>query len=406
MKQLSILDKFKVVLDITMSNKILLIIMMLLLFFSILMINRKNVKRSKIIYGLIYVILIITIIVKYYSSLSVMYDSMMDNLFIVFYFPNISVYVAAIIVTNIIMWVSMFSSKTKRITKVVNSFVFFLLHYILILVLNVVAHNKLDVFDSVSLYRNANIHSLIELSSNIFVIWIVYLVLYKIISSYLENKEYKTVKQTVTVKTVKNTYNTSFSALSNYISTLDAPMIVKRDRGLNVQKINAPIVVKKDSFINNELNRSINILSVPYVVRREEVKNNKLDKSINILSVPYVVRREEVKNNKLDKSINILSVPYVVRRDDKLNNFIPSGISLLKSPVLVKREQTKIIYATPFNKNTSIPETDFSSKDYKEVLDMLHKQDQKSILDKEEELRIEKENQDKLSQLMELYSII
>ena len=383
MKQLSILDKFKVVLDITMSNKILLIIMMLLLFFSILMINRKNVKRSKIIYGLIYVILIITIIVKYYSSLSVMYDSMMDNLFIVFYFPNISVYVAAIIVTNIIMWVSMFSSKTKRITKVVNSFVFFLLHYILILVLNVVAHNKLDVFDSVSLYRNANIHSLIELSSNIFVIWIVYLVLYKIISSYLENKEYKTVKQTVTVKTVKNTYNTSFSALSNYISTLDAPMIVKRDRGLNVQKINAPIVVKKDSFINNELNRSI-----------------------NILSVPYVVRREEVKNNKLDKSINILSVPYVVRRDDKLNNFIPSGISLLKSPVLVKREQTKIIYATPFNKNTSIPETDFSSKDYKEVLDMLHKQDQKSILDKEEELRIEKENQDKLSQLMELYSII
>ena len=382
MKQLSILDKFKVVLDITMSNKILLIIMMLLLFFSILMINRKNVKRSKIIYGLIYVILIITIIVKYYSSLSVMYDSMMDNLFIVFYFPNISVYVAAIIVTNIIMWVSMFSSKTKRITKVVNSFVFFLLHYILILVLNVVAHNKLDVFDSVSLYRNANIHSLIELSSNIFVIWIVYLVLYKIISSYLENKEYKTVKQTVTVKTVKNTYNTSFSALSNYISTLDAPMIVKRDRGLNVQKINAPIVVKKDSFINNELNRSI-----------------------NILSVPYVVRREEVKNNKLDKSINILNVPYVVRREDKLNN-LPNSINVLKSPVLVKREQTKIIYATPFNKNTSIPETDFSSKDYKEVLDMLHKQDQKSILDKEEELRIEKENQDKLSQLMELYSII
>ena len=56
MKQLSIMDKIKVVIDMTKSNKMFFVILILLLFLSILFAttSRKNAKESKITYGLIY----------------------------------------------------------------------------------------------------------------------------------------------------------------------------------------------------------------------------------------------------------------------------------------------------------------------------------------------------------------
>ena len=72
------------------------------------------------------------------------------------------------ITTNIIMWISMFSKKSKRIVKIINSIVFFLMHYILILSLSIITNDKLDVFDSTKLYQNTDIHSLIEAFAKVF----------------------------------------------------------------------------------------------------------------------------------------------------------------------------------------------------------------------------------------------
>ena len=186
MKQLSLLDKLKVVVDLTSSDKTYIIVICLLAFLSILFAttNRKNAKESKKTYGIIYIISLIAIIIKYHASLSTMYDNMMNNIFVIIYFPNISVYLAAIITTNIIMWISMFNKNSKLFTKIVNSVAFFAMHYLLILLLSIITANNLDVFNQTSLYSNSEVHSLIELSSNIFVIWIIYLVVYKLLRSY------------------------------------------------------------------------------------------------------------------------------------------------------------------------------------------------------------------------------
>lgn len=232
MKQLSLIDKFKVVMDITNSDKTYIVVICLLAFLSILFAttNRKNAKESKKTYGIIYIIALIAIIIKYHASLSTMYDNMMNNLFIVFYFPNISVYLAAIIATNIIMWVSMFSKKTKTLTKIVNSVVFFSMHYLLVLLLSVITNNNLNVFSQTSLYSNTEVHSLIELSSNIFIVWIIYLVIYKILRTYFENKALKTKTVTETVINKKEvTLQSQSTKMPYYINTLSAPYTVKRE---------------------------------------------------------------------------------------------------------------------------------------------------------------------------------
>lgn len=304
MKQLSLLDKLKVVIDITSSDKTYIIVICLLAFLSILFAttNKKNAKESKKTYSIIYIIAIVAILIKYYSSLSTMYDNMVNNLFIVVLFPNISVYLAAIIVTNIIMWVSMFSKKTKTVTKIINSIIFFAMHYLLILLLSTITNNNIDVFNQTSLYQNSQVHSLIELSSNIFIIWIIYLVIYKLFITYFTRKH---LEKEETVK----------------------------------EKAAAP---------------QETTTSLPYY--------------INTIPVPYTVKREPTK--------------------------------------------TQIIYQTPTNDNTAIYDEMLTLEDYKTVLSMLkdknkapHVEDANKF-DIKERNKIEEENEQKLSELMELYRSI
>lgn len=61
--------------------------------------------------------------------------------------------------------------------------------YIFILTLNIITTNQLDVFTQESIYGNKNVQALIELSSTIFVSWILFLVIYKLIRIYQMGKE-------------------------------------------------------------------------------------------------------------------------------------------------------------------------------------------------------------------------
>ncbi|MBP3840595.1 MAG: hypothetical protein IK997_00555 [Bacilli bacterium] len=369
MKQLSIMDKIKVVIDMTKSNKMFFVILILLLFLSILFAttSRKNAKESKITYGLIYLACIAAIVIKYFKSISSMYDCMMNNLFIVFYFPNISVYVAAIIITNIIIWVNMFSKKSRAIIKAVNSAVFFFMHYILILLLSIIANNNLNVFDSTSLYANKNVHSLIELSSNIFIIWIIFLIVYKIVISYLERgKEEVTVVEKVVVK------NKLPKALKK-INELDAPMLIKREARNNlckyIDEVDAPIRVKRDK--------------------------RGLDKNINLINAPISIKRDErVNTNKTYSNINMVEIPSVVTQKQKINKTVKN----------IQKTVTTTIYDSVVNTNRNV---DLFGDDYKEVLTVLQNEYVPYVkTTKEEELKLERENERKLSQLMDMYRSI
>ena len=149
--------------------------------FMFLTTNKKNAKKSKKIYKTIYIILIGTIILIYNSSLSSMYDYMMNNFFIGFYFPNLAIYLAAIILTNVILLKTIFNFREDKLLKILNTIVYSIIHYLLILILEIINSNKLDVFDQVAIYKNNDIAGLISLSSTLFIIWIIFIIVYKTI---------------------------------------------------------------------------------------------------------------------------------------------------------------------------------------------------------------------------------
>ena len=328
MRQLSILDKLKVLFDLTMNNKWFILIIALLILISIVFIttSRKNIKKNRKIVISTYILVILAIIIIFNKSILSMYDSMMNDLFIIFYFPNISVYVAAIIATNIIVLTSVFSKKTSKINKVINSIVFFLLHYILVLILNVISTNNLNVFNQQALYKNTDIHSLVELSSNIFIVWIIYLVIYKIINNYLISKKSTVVVEKVIEVTKKETNTSKKYKVPKYIKVLKNPIKLKQGSrfGDNVRIIDAPLTVKNIKTVKEEFMENVKSIKSPIIIKRRQPVTS------------YDLFKEEFMSN-----IKSIKAPVLIKRDYSFG-----GIRAINSPVTIKNEgsiKTKFI---------------------------------------------------------------
>ena len=201
MSKMSLLDKIKVFFEVSKSSSWFLLIISLLLVVGIVLIrtNKKNTDRNKKIYIAFALIVTSLVVLNYHESINNIFDYMMNNLFIAIYFPNLAIYFAAIIITNVIVWISIFNFKTSEIIKRLNVVIYMIINYLLFLILNVVSTNKLDVFSRDSIYKNTKATALIELSSIIFIIWIVFLIVYKIILVYLR-KDYKPKVKKILVK--------------------------------------------------------------------------------------------------------------------------------------------------------------------------------------------------------------
>ena len=205
MSKLSLIDKLNVLINVSMASQTYLIALVVLLVFGIILAftNKKNEKLHKILYFIMTVVIIAMLVASYHSSLGKMINYMMNNFFIVVYFPNIAIYLAAIIAMNIIVWISIFSFKSSRQIRVLNISVYVIMNYLMALLLKIINSNHLDIFDQQSIYSNKEATSLIELSSIVFIVWIIFLVLYKIILIYIK-KEYKPkVKRIIVRKKVK-----------------------------------------------------------------------------------------------------------------------------------------------------------------------------------------------------------
>lgn len=191
MSKLSLLDKLKVLSDVTSSSGLFIVAIVILIALTALLIttNTKTRKISRFVYIAIYGAIIIVSILFYREELFELFDYMMNNFFIAIYFPNLAIYFAAIVTTNIILWISIFNRKITKWIRTINTIIFCFIHYLLILIINIITTNKLDIFDQTSIYENQEALALIELSSTIFVVWILFLIIYKIIRIYQDNQE-------------------------------------------------------------------------------------------------------------------------------------------------------------------------------------------------------------------------
>lgn len=205
MSKLSLLDKLSLFIDVAKDSlwSVLILLILIVLVYLFSKTDKKTMKRNKIIYIGFSLLVLILLFIFYFPSIGKIFDNMMNNLFIVIYFPNLAVYFAAIIATSIILWISLFNYKTSQIIKRVNLVMYLIINYLFALVLYTINNNKLDIFNTESIYTNKQATALIELTSILFVIWIIFLVVYKLVLIYLRRDYRPQVKKVLVKKEVK-----------------------------------------------------------------------------------------------------------------------------------------------------------------------------------------------------------
>ena len=256
MSKLSFIDKMGILVEVSKSSKLFILVLILLVVLGAVFstTNRETAKRNKIIYILVTIFIMVLIVATYHAPLGNMFGYMMDNFFIAAFFPNLAIYCAALIIMNIILWISLFDYRTSNSIKMLNIFIYVIMNYLLALVLNVINSNGLDIFTQSSVYGNKQATALIELSSLIFLVWILFLIIYKIILVYLR-KDYKPkVKKILVKRTVKK-------LPENYEPTL-IPSIVQSSINTFNKQEETPEIIGMTDIIPQESSKTIGIKDI------------------------------------------------------------------------------------------------------------------------------------------------
>lgn len=419
MTQTTILDKLKVILDVSMSSKLFIAVILFIILITLVSLttNRKNVRRTKIIYGLTYLIIIAAIIVFYYDSLGKMFDYMMNNFFIVLYFPNVAVYLAAIIITNIIVLVSVFNFKTPKLVRNINVIIYGIINYLLALVLNVVTKNNLDIFSQTSVYGNANAQAIIEVSSTIFMIWLAFLVIYKMIRMYQKKDE--PVRRKVIVKKVRK--------LPDGIVEVPVPLFVK-GQPKKVEEVKTkedPVIVttftddlklEKEALEKQleeaekklkQAEEQIKVHETTIKIKTDEVEEKLRLAEEQIKVHEETIKNKEQENSKLEQEQIALQYEQVQLQQEKAKlqqektKLLQENKKLqdAKVEVLEVKEETKVDATAAIMKNL---DNMFTLEDYK-ILATILKDRQKKKNEQKLKEEIRKQEQLKFAQIHEAY---
>ena len=253
MARLSFIEKLSVLFNLTKSSTLYIIILLAIAALGLILVtsSKKSDKTTKIFYVTIYIILVMTLLYTYKDSLSNMLDYMMNNLFIIIYFPNLAIYLAAIITTNIICWVSIFNKKAQKIIKRINIAMHCIITYILVLILNIINENKLDVFSQTSVYGNKTAQALIELSSTIFIAWILFLIIYKIIKPYFIKEKVPT--KVIVKKVVQTPANYKPIEAPYQVKAINNSIKVEKEKNSNVSQYNDLLTIDDYKLLLNIL---------------------------------------------------------------------------------------------------------------------------------------------------------
>ena len=174
MNDFSLIEKIKILMDIIASSPLFLFCFMIGVAVLILFIIcvKKEKKINKWIFISIWIALAIILIINYNSIVLNLIDSLFDSLFMALYFPNITVYISILLISNFSFIYSLINKKIDKKFKIVNFLNALVLNLFLILIIDIVKNNSIDIYNQLSIYTNPNLLVLLQLNSAIFTSWI------------------------------------------------------------------------------------------------------------------------------------------------------------------------------------------------------------------------------------------
>ena len=186
MANFSFADKIKILVNTILSTPFFSLSALLGLILAILMIldiiKHKKIRRRYYIASWFFVFLFI--IVKYIKVIPALVDNLINQVFMVLYFPSIGVYMFLLILINI-GFIYCLIKNIHKSYKILSGIISIIMDLLFILIINIIIENKIDITSEITLYTNSNLLVLLELSTALFVSWILLIIF---ISAYLKLK--------------------------------------------------------------------------------------------------------------------------------------------------------------------------------------------------------------------------
>lgn len=320
MIQVNILEQLKTLFNIFINNKNVLIISIISfvsLFALILTSILKNKKITKIICFIIYFGIFGTLFYFYHIQIWSFIDYLMNNIFIFLFFPNLAVWTLVIIITNIILVKSIINLNENKIKKIINIIFFVLFNIIFYLIIDNVINNKVNVYEQLSIYTNNDLMILIQLGMNIFLIWLVLLLIIKL-ANKIETPSIRHHEKKIVFDNIL-----TVQELENDDNQLKNNLIPENSMAIEDIKDNNYIEIKNDEVIPSKYNEYIDIIPV---------KKNNVNKVINNIENKNNI--EEIDNyieinNKEDKDHVLLSSMEELFQNNNDNNTNNSDMDVL-----------------------------------------------------------------------------
>lgn len=416
MSYLSIVEKFKILFDMILDVKFIFIFLGVLVIATFLYLIKKINNRKYIMIITLSLLLILGIdIVINYKELAEVFDNFMTIFFSNIYFPSVYVYVGTLLIVAIAFITSMFNKMLNKIYKIINGVTFVMNNILLVIILNIIAKNKIDVFTPNELYTNINLVAVLEISIGLFVLWVLSLIVAyttSVICDRIGNKrrEFVTCDIKPDVEGIDITKDTS--SYNNVLTPVEAvsevkePSIVTYEiKSNNVEpevieevsnvdtnvgtddvKENNSNVVTFDDILNGRIpvNYYENVLSVDEhdIVNPQEVFENKYkeykEKS-NIESFQDIVNDANedkvviIKNNKVKDNlrINTVTLDSLEDKNDIVDTMVTSESSGNENISEVTNELDNTGKIDVVTSNEEIRKDSYSLDDYKKFIAML-----------------------------------
>lgn len=416
MSYLSIVEKFKILFDMILDVKFIFIFLGVLVIATFLYLIKKIDNRKYIMIITLSLLLILGIdIVINYKELAEVFDNFMTIFFSNIYFPSVYVYVGTLLIVAIAFVTSMFNKMLNKIYKIINGITFVMNNILLVIILNIIAKNKIDVFTPNELYTNINLVAVLEISIGLFVLWVLSLIVVyttSVICDRIGNKrrEFVTCDINSDVEGIDITKDTS--SYNNVLTPVEAVSEVKEPSivtyeiesnnvepevieevsnvdtnvGTDDVKENNSNVVTFDDILNGRIpvNYYENVLSVDEhdIVNPQEVFENKYkeykEKS-NIESFQDIVNDANedkvviIKNNKAKDNlrINTVTLDSLEDKNDIVDTMVTSESSGNENICEVTNELDNTDKVDVVTSNEKIRKDSYSLDDYKKFIAML-----------------------------------
>lgn len=383
MSYLSIIEKFKILFDMILDFKVIFVLLGILVIATFLYLIKK-IDNKKYISAIILALLLtigIDIIINY-KELSKVFDNFMTIFFSNIYFPSIYVYIGTLVIVFIAFIVSILNKMLNKTYKIINGITFILNNILLVIILNIIAKNKIDIFTPNSLYTSINLVAILEISMGLFILWILSLIVVyttSVICDRIGSKRREKITCEINNK-VEVSIDNKVSTSSQTITPVE---VVEEPQ---------PILSSIDTTINNDLldNKVIEEESIETV---EETNNNlTFDDILNgNIPVNYYENTLEIDAHDIVNPQEVFENKY---KEYKNNSNIESFQDIVND---VKEDNVVIIKKNKAKenlKNNTIPLQELENNTLKENTISI-KEDITNTKEKELNIDIKEETEDK-----------